>query len=425
MAYIKLPTVVDIDSDMVIREVYGPSGSVALRDIRVITRPREYNDPVNPRASYMMADVVCVDGTTRGFGFGYMLDRAPEFYAMVKALNAIIKGEFLTFNTMTQEITRPPEAVVPLSHNLIMYHADCVDGMAAAWVARKWCEDHQQTYDLLPVHYGKQFPQIPTPEGKEIRIHILDFSYPIVTFKQLVEYYNPTAVVYLDHHATAEGDLTDADLWMTMDKNISNDVRFVGHTPGVSGAVMAWYTYFCEEAMPQSIIRVGDRDTWAFNYTDSKDFHAFAGQFLLEPDRWHFVFHDDFYQQNCNDGRAIRGFMDRIADKYSNNDKCRDIEDNGAKGKIVNVQREFVSDTCDLILRKNQDCMFSMAYQCNIDHWKFDLRSPARDGADRYDCGEVARLFGGGGHTGAAGIVIKHTDVKTLKKLQEYFGFTL
>lgn len=426
MAYLKLPTVVDINSTMIIREVYGPDGEVALKDIRVITRPRRYEDMMNPRASYMMADVVDVDGTTRPFGFGYMLEREAEFYDMIAALNAIIKGTATSFNTMTNEVTLSEAGAKESEvHNLIMYHGDCVDGMAAAWVARTWANGRKQTYDLIPVHYGQPVPKIPTPNGKEIRIHILDFSYTLEKIQEMVAYYKPTSVIYIDHHATAEKDLMDADLWLTMTAEIANDVRFEGHTPGVSGAVLAWRTYFPESDMPESIIRVGDRDTWRFKYEESKDFHQLAGLYLNEPDRWDFVFYDRFFNDNCMQGCAIKQFSDRLVDKYSASDKLRHIEDNGAKGVIVNFPREFVSDLCATILDKNPGYMFAMAYQCNVDHWKFDLRSPGRDKEDQYDCGEVARLFGGGGHVGAAGIVVPRDDKKTLHAIEKHFGFTL
>ncbi|ELF5187125.1 hypothetical protein RBD99_002799 [Salmonella enterica] len=426
MAYLKLPAVVDINSTMIIREVYGPDGEVALKDIRVITRPRRYEDKMNPRASYMMADVVDVDGTTRPFGFGYPLDREFQFYDMVSALNAIIKGTATSYDTTTNELTVPESvANAPEVHNLIMYHGDCVDGMAAAWVARTWAIGRKQTYDLIPVYYGKPIPKVSTPEGKEIRIHILDFSYPIEKLQEMVAYYNPTSVIYIDHHATAEKDLMAADLWLTMSTDIANDVRFDGHTPGVSGAVLAWRTYFPESDMPESIIRVGDRDTWRFKYEESKDFHPFAALYLNEPDRWDFVFLDHFFNTNCMQGCAIRQFTDSLVDKYSATDKLRQVEDNGAKGFIINFPREFVSDLCSSILDKNPGYMFAMAYQCNVDHWKFDLRSRNRDKENQYDCGEVCRLFGGGGHVGAGGIVVPRDDTKTLRAIEKYFGFTL
>lgn len=72
---------------------------------------------------------------------------------------------------------------------LILYHADCLDGFAAAWVA--WHAYPDATF--LPVAYNK-----PPPDVADKHVFILDFSYPpdIITDMLRVAKH----ITMIDHH---------------------------------------------------------------------------------------------------------------------------------------------------------------------------------------------------------------------------------
>src|SRR6266853_158033 len=80
-----------------------------------------------------------------------------------------------------------------------IHHFPCDDGFAAAWVARRKWPD----VAIKGTNYGSPFPEVDIT-GKNVLI--ADFSYKPDVLQTLVA--RASSIVILDHHKTAEADLT-------------------------------------------------------------------------------------------------------------------------------------------------------------------------------------------------------------------------
>src|SRR5437879_5233397 len=81
---------------------------------------------------------------------------------------------------------------------LIAYHANCIDGFCAAWIA--W-RVHRDAAEYRAVQYGQAAPS--DVEGRDLLI--LDFSYPREQLIALAD--KASSILVLDHHKTARADL--------------------------------------------------------------------------------------------------------------------------------------------------------------------------------------------------------------------------
>ena len=116
-------------------------------------------------------------------------------------------------------------------HTYVLYHANCLDGMASKYVAWLHFGDNPNvTY--IPVAYDEPFPDIPLT--KNTQIFVLDFSYPrsqLLYVEQMV-----FRLVVLDHHKTAQEELA----WLSFATFDSNK----------SGCGLAW-DYFLQTNLCQ------------------------------------------------------------------------------------------------------------------------------------------------------------------------------
>ena len=89
--------------------------------------------------------------------------------------------------------------VEPSSIDLVIYHANCSDGMGAAWSAWQLLGDRA---DYYAASHGD-----PPPDVKGRRVAILDFSYSNPVIKQMIK--DAEAFVIIDHHKSAMVELHD------------------------------------------------------------------------------------------------------------------------------------------------------------------------------------------------------------------------
>lgn len=99
--------------------------------------------------------------------------------------------------TENEKKTSPP--------TLVIYHANCRDGAAAAMIAQLYLEQREGPRTLFEMHAASYGEEPPPVESREV--YILDFSYDRETMLALHE--KARFLVCLDHHKTAEEALAD------------------------------------------------------------------------------------------------------------------------------------------------------------------------------------------------------------------------
>ncbi len=183
---------------------------------------------------------------------------------------------------------------------VVLYHADCPDGLGAAWVAWKKFGAYAK---YIPVRH-----QAPPPEnltGK--RVYMLDFSYPEHVMRKLLA--TAASVTVIDHHISNE-----ASAKMTQDHLFSLE-----H----SGAALAWMYFYPDKKMPKLLAHIEDKDMWWFRMPHTKELVE-----LIESHPFEFPAFDKLVK-GCErketlkryvlEGAAITHFMEREVAKTVGN----------------------------------------------------------------------------------------------------------
>lgn len=258
----------------------------------------------------------------------------------------------------------------------VWYHANCWDGLGAAWAAHLAWEDNfgGDTAVYVPVFYGQDLPGY--NPGDEI--YILDFSFPRAKLEELAK---TTRLLVIDHHKTALEDLA----------GLPNCIFDMNR----SGAMLAWEHFFGRKPPPLGIIHyIEDRDLWRFKLEHAQEIIACLRSYPLE-----FATLDKFklaqWPEYISEGKAILRAHNQLVEAMANG--SRFIYLGGVWMPCVNASVLFSEVGAELMRKYNYDCA---AYYFDRGDGKrqWGLRSRAP-----FDCSQIAKKYGGGGHAQAAG----------------------
>jgi len=144
--------------------------------------------------------------------------------------------------------------------DLVLYHADCADGTAAAWAY--WSEVNDQA-EFVAVQHGQ-----PPPDVTGRCVSILDFSYPAEVLRGMAE--KAIAIDVFDHHASAEAHLRGA-----YERGVLRNLVFDKER---SGAGIVWDYFARDSDRPPPLVQyVQDRDLWTFELPCSREINAVIG----------------------------------------------------------------------------------------------------------------------------------------------------
>jgi oligoribonuclease NrnB/cAMP/cGMP phosphodiesterase (DHH superfamily) len=283
---------------------------------------------------------------------------------------------------------------------LCVYHKDCIDGYAAAWVVGHACGF--ENVEFVAANYGDALPVL---EGREV--YIVDFSYDPAELStdDLKQMAKAKRLVMLDHHETAYANWKDVPLL---------DHWTFRYEPAMSGVGVAWRWFFGgNKAMPMPLQLIQDRDLWQFQLEGSREFHAVAVSYGL-----------------LREAPTEHGWLGQL------------IEDtpfwlNGPPSDIIMIQgKAIIRDQKNLIqtLLQRAHLVSCRGYEVPLCQVPYDMRSDAgfwlslkypfsityddvwSDGVRKYsfrsnkktgiDVMKVTQPWGGGGHKHASGFTV-------------------
>jgi hypothetical protein len=266
---------------------------------------------------------------------------------------------------------------------LVIYHGrNCPDGFAAALAA--WLYYDGQA-EFLGLDHGdtKSVDDLPALQGRAV--YILDFSFSPELLRSIEE--RAAKLVMLDHHKSAAEKLTGFACRCGI-------VHFDMHK---SGARLAWEFFHPEEAVPDLVRFVEDRDIWVWQYPESAGFLAALDMEPMEFGRWNEIASFDAMQLAIyvERGKAMDEKFSKLAAGLC--EGAQDITFNGQRGLMVNAPGVFHSLVGDILSRQSGSfaLMWSAGQGGVI---KVGLRSQPG-----FDCIPLAESMGGGGHAQACG----------------------
>ena len=266
---------------------------------------------------------------------------------------------------------------------LVIYHGrNCPDGFASALAA--WLYYEGQAEFLGPDHGDiKSVADLPALAGRAV--YILDFSFSPEILRGIEE--RAAKLVMLDHHKSAADKLSGFDcrcgiVYFDMQK---------------SGARLAWEFFHPEQAVPDLVRFVEDRDIWVWQYPESAGFLASLDMEPLEFARWQEIASFDAVQLSLyvERGRAMDEKFSKLASDIT--EGAQALTFNGVRGLMVNAPGVFHSLVGDLLSR--QSGTFALMWSSDKNGViKVGLRSQRS-----FDCIPLATSMGGGGHAQACG----------------------
>lgn len=291
---------------------------------------------------------------------------------------------------------------------LVIYHADCTDGFAAAFAA--WLKLGDEA-EYVPMQYGFKPHEMPSFTDRDV--YMVDFSWPRDLMAELFE--KAGRVVWLDHHKTA------FEMWCGNgereyyrdspahdDGHPSFDITLDNNK---SGALLAWEYFHPGTEVPMLIKHIDDRDRWQWKLEGSAEIHAALGS--MKPwsfEQWKDLIDPLFgveplYDEGTAILRAQKQHVEQMAKQAR---KCAiydlDGEMLGQRGLAVNATLHMSEVGHELA---NQSGTYGLVWYVGADnHVKCSLRSNGD-----YDVSAIAKAFGSGGHKNAAGF---ETDINTL-----------
>lgn len=269
--------------------------------------------------------------------------------------------------------------------DLCIYHADCLDGFAAAWAVHRALPNAE----FVAAQHGSPPPA--NIDGREIVI--VDFSYKRPVLIEMAS--RAKSILILDHHKTAAEDLSEG-----LPENVS--VHFdMEH----SGCVLAWQHFHPGVEVPDLLLHVEDRDLWRFHHVYTRVTTAALGSLERDFSAWDAIVPEYPHSLAAGDRfRAIGWALCRVHDEQvaSAVKNARPMKIGGFKVQVANAPHFLASDVGHALAA---DAPFGATYFDAADARVFSLRST--DAGE--DVSAIAKLYGGGGHRNAAGFRVPFT----------------
>jgi len=277
--------------------------------------------------------------------------------------------------------------------NHVIYHKDCMDGLASAFIAHSSFLEAEEEAEFYPMHYNEVNNVYDMPIAEEDHIYILDFSLPEKMIRELS--CKVSEIYIIDHHKTAEH-LTQL--------NINNvDIIFDNEQ---SGAMLTFDFFNLQKGTnplePELFEYVQDRDLWKWELPGSKEVSA-ALALTVEKNNIK-SFKDAYWQYQDNIDLFKRIGMIALKTQYKQVsekvDKCFDIKLLGQHFKIINAT-ENISELGNAICNK-YEVPAIMFFYTSLDTVVISFRS-----LDHLtDVSVIAQQFDGGGHKMSSGATV-------------------
>lgn len=266
----------------------------------------------------------------------------------------------------------------PIPYDIVViYHANCRDGISAAYAAWKKFGDRAA---YLPQKTQEQPPE--GLVGKEL--YILDYSYPKDVLEKLAA--DNTSVVVIDHHQSAR------EAVEAFPQNIFD----LAH----SGATLAWAYFHPEVPAPRIFAYIEEHDLWKDTLPESGAVAAAIGQYdFTSFASWEQLVADteseEGFAKLVAEGKVLRAYIDKHVEELAG--FAEEVEFDGHRVLAVNCARPYRSAVCNLLAERQPP--FAIVWYRYDGAFHISLRSTGT-----FDVAEIAERYGGGGHRNASSI---------------------
>ncbi len=270
---------------------------------------------------------------------------------------------------------------------VILYHADCSDGLGAAWAAWK---KFGASATYIPVANQAS----PPPGLKNKEVYLVDYCFPKAITKKLIAMNK--RVTAIDHHVS------------------NKEAVFLTHKPLFalhhSGSILAWKYFHPGKTAPLYLRYVEDADLWKLKMPHAKAFVAsrpFLPQYIKTASSFIKSFErTNFRKKFFADGELLLKYQRALIYEILQNKEL--VIFRGKRALAVNSP-VFTDDLASIMYAEKP---MAIVWHQKRNSKKVSLRS---DGS--VDVSKIAAHFGGGGHKRASAFKIKASAKLPWKRL--------
>lgn len=272
---------------------------------------------------------------------------------------------------------------------VILYHANCFDGMHAAAVA------HSELGDAAEYHAVNY--ESPQTDFHDSDIVFLDVVYKAPEMQQLLDQGN--RIIIVDHH--------------------HDNLKGIEHlgietfkAEGESGASLAWQFFKVDKEMPLAVQHAKDYDLWTFTLENTNAFVAQQGTLPMDISTYKSLhrLNGEEYEAFVAKGRSILAYKNSIVSSMAS--RAVPIKLMGFSGHVVNGPYELASEIGNQICNEKGGDFAIVWFQQENGKAKLSLRSNGGSAPQQI----AKKLFGGGGHERASGA---HCEMGKLMQILE------
>lgn len=269
----------------------------------------------------------------------------------------------------------------------ICYHHNDADGRLSAMIVVK---EFGKDVELKEVNYGDKWELDDTINN---RVIVVDFSFP--NMQELAQV--SAELIWIDHHKSAMDKQPDA--W-------TNDKIYGIRNIEDSGCMLTWAYFNYLTMTPEVVNLINDWDTWQFKLSGTKEFHEMFDLTIGKNNIKDFInILDKSNSIIVSDWIISGGVLLRAKEK-----RVRQAYENGFTGTLRLKEREidnvrFINSNNDIsdigqYCYEEKTHTIGLIWSYREKHIVVSLRSKI------IDVSEIAKSFGGGGHTGSAGMTL-------------------
>ncbi len=278
----------------------------------------------------------------------------------------------------------------------VFYHNADLDGICSAAIIYQ--NNQGKPCDFYGINYGDIFPWDdikPLPSGQKELVYMVDFSLPI---NGMIKLANVCDLIWVDHHDTAIKAAKENTIPLTSLAMVLNNDK--------AGCELTWEYIHGGAEMPMAIYYLGRWDIWKWkDIPNCKSFQMGMRELGLK-------YNSPIWELLFNDGKGrTSAFSDIVKsgetiERYTNTQNANRCKYGAFPTTFHNLKAICLnggggSQLFDSIYNET-DYDIMIAFQMNKDKkWTVSLYSTKLE----IHCGEIAKLYGGGGHKGAAGFI--------------------
>jgi oligoribonuclease NrnB/cAMP/cGMP phosphodiesterase (DHH superfamily) len=281
--------------------------------------------------------------------------------------------------------------------NLVIYHAPCVDGFGARFIA----ESHARSsgYECEYLGFPASAPA-PIEQCKGKRVLIVDIAWSRSALEQI--HAIAAQLVVLDHHDTNRQEL--------------ETLPYCRFDLTKSGIMLAWEHFYPDNIIPAWLYYLALRDLW--KHKENVNAEAFCAAFENHNQTWEY-----FSQINNNPGRwtdmiregqAILRYEAKLYEQLAKAAETRHWTIGGYtyRALVINQGHPFTSELGNQLCARDPD---SIAFLWSKPKLTEPVSVSLRSAIGGPHVGNIAKTYGGGGHENAAGFRLKNSqDVESL-----------